>query len=70
VISLVISLILYAATEVLFGRANIRPGLYWWFDILWVQVFLMAPGLYDGIGLWQSRAEITADRPAEAVSRS
>jgi hypothetical protein len=26
--------------------------------------------LYDGIGLWQSRAEITADRPAEAVSRS
>ena len=51
-VSLIISLLLYAATVYLFGQSNIVQGLYWWFNILWVQVFLMAPGLYDGIGLW------------------
>ncbi len=51
--SVVVSLLLYAATEFLFGRGNILQGLYWWFNILWVQVLLMAPGLYDGFGLWQ-----------------
>jgi hypothetical protein len=51
--SLIVSLVFYGATVALFGQANIVQGLYWWFNILWVQVFLMAPGLYDGIGLWQ-----------------
>ncbi|MEP0914913.1 hypothetical protein NDI45_28865 [Leptolyngbya sp. GB1-A1] len=53
--SLAISIFLYAITEAIFGRENIVQGLYWWFNILWVQVFLMAPGLYDGIGLWQDK---------------
>lgn len=52
--SLLVSLFFYAITELIFGRDNIVQGLYWWFNILWVQVFLMAPGLYDGIGLWQN----------------
>jgi hypothetical protein len=60
-ISLVISLLLYAATEAVFGQANIIQGLYWWFNILWVQVFLMAPGLYDGIGLWQSQPNVVQE---------
>lgn len=51
--SLVFSIILYAITEAIFGRENIVQRLYWWFNILWVQVLLMALGLYDGIGLWQ-----------------
>jgi hypothetical protein len=54
VASLAISLLLYAITVFLIGQENIIQGLYWWFNILWVQVFLMAPGLYDGIGLWQN----------------
>lgn len=54
VISLVLSFLLYGLTLALVGgEKNILTGLYWWFNILWVQVFLMAPGLYDGIGLWQ-----------------
>ncbi|MBD2103082.1 hypothetical protein [Leptolyngbya sp. FACHB-261] len=53
VASLVLTIVLYALTVSIFGQDNIIQGLYWWFNILWVQVFLMAPGLYDGIGLWQ-----------------
>ncbi|MBD1909903.1 MULTISPECIES: hypothetical protein [unclassified Leptolyngbya] len=53
--SLFISIAFYVLTLSIFGEANIIEGLYWWFNILWVQVFLMAPGLYDGIGLWQER---------------
>jgi hypothetical protein len=44
---------LYGLTLSLLNPDNTIQGLYWWFNILWVQVFLMAPGLYDGIGLWQ-----------------
>lgn len=62
--SLVISLLLYAATEFVFGRNNIIQGLYWWFNILWVQVFLMAPGLYDGFNLWHDgQDEISQRQP-------
>ena len=55
-ISLVITIALYIPTVALFSQ-DIIQGLYWWFNILWVQVLLMAPGLYDGIGLWQTDPE-------------
>jgi|GEM_PF-3073310 len=61
--TLIISLLLYAVTEALFGKTNIIQGLYWWFNILWVQVFLMAPGLYDGISLWQNQSNQEANNP-------
>jgi hypothetical protein len=51
--SLVITIGFYLLTVALFSQ-DLTQGLYWWFNILWVQVFLMAPGLYDGISLWQS----------------
>lgn len=54
--SLAISVLLYIITVQFFGQDNILQGLYWWFNILWVQVFLMAPGLYDGLNLWQEEA--------------
>lgn len=53
--SLLITLLLYFVTQLLLGRNNMLQGVYWWFNILWVQVFLMAPGLYDGLNLWQDR---------------
>jgi hypothetical protein len=53
--SLLITLLLYLVTELLLGRNNMLQGVYWWFNILLVQVFLMAPGLYDGLNLWQDR---------------
>lgn len=59
--SLVITALLYGLTLSIFGEANIIQGLYWWFNILWVQVFLMAPGLYDGIGLWQRQPISTVE---------
>jgi hypothetical protein len=51
--SLVITIGFYLLTVALFSQ-DLTQGLYWWFNILWVQVFLMAPGLYDGVSLWQS----------------
>jgi hypothetical protein len=54
--SLVITIALYGLTVSLLNQSNVIQGLYWWFNILWVQVFLMAPGLYDGIGLWQEES--------------
>lgn len=60
-VSLVITALLYELTLVIFGESNILQGLYWWFNILWVQVFLMAPGLYDGIGLWQRQPISTVE---------
>lgn len=52
-VSLGVSVLLYGVTLQIVGQDNIVQGLYWWFNILWVQVFLMAPGLYDGLNLWQ-----------------
>ena len=62
-VSLLISIVLYAITVFIFGQDNIVQGLYWWFNILWVQVFLMAPGLYDGIGLWQKESRVIERQP-------
>lgn len=62
VVSLMISIALFVATDLIFGRENLQ-GLYWWFNILWVQVFLMAPGLYDGFGLWQEQPRIVEQVP-------
>ncbi len=64
--SLVISFLLYAATEFVFGKDNIIQGLYWWFNILWVQVFLMAPGLYDAISLWQDEPRQFEERQLQS----
>ena len=64
--SLVISFLLYAATEFVFGNDNIIQGLYWWFNILWVQVFLMAPGLYDAISLWQDEPRQFEERQLQS----
>ena len=66
VASLVISFLLYTVTEVLVGRDNILQGLYWWFNILWVQVFLMAPGLYDGLNLWQNGQGVISQRQPQS----
>lgn len=52
-VSVLISIAFYVITVFVFGQDTIVQGLYWWFNILWVQVFLMAPGLYDGLNLWQ-----------------
>jgi hypothetical protein len=66
VASLVISFLLYAVTDILVGRDNILQGLYWWFNILWVQVFLMAPGLYDGLNLWQNAQSMISQRQPQS----
>ncbi|MEH2325350.1 MAG: hypothetical protein V7K32_17685 [Nostoc sp.] len=50
-------------TVSLVGQENIIQGLYWWFNILWVQVLLMAPGLYDGISLWQDVLPVVEEQP-------
>ncbi|MBD2435367.1 hypothetical protein [Nostoc sp. FACHB-110] len=60
--SLIVSVLLYWVTVSLVGQENIIQGLYWWFNILWVQVFLMAPGLYDGLGLWQDTATLVKEQ--------
>ncbi|HEY9658893.1 MAG TPA: hypothetical protein V6C65_10605 [Allocoleopsis sp.] len=45
------------------GQDNILQGLYWWFNLLWVQVFLMVPGLYDGLNLWQEAPRRVEQQP-------
>ena len=62
-VSLLVSIVLYAATVLIFGQENIVQGLYWWFNLLWVQVFLMAPGLYDGLNLWQEEPRLIERQP-------
>lgn len=62
--SLLLSILLYAVTVQIFGQDNILQGLYWWFNLLWVQVFLMAPGLYDGLNLWQEAPRVVEQQPA------
>jgi hypothetical protein len=69
VASLIISVLLYLVTVSLVGQENIIQGLYWWFNILWVQVFLMAPGLYDGISLWQDVPPIVEEQQSLSLNR-
>jgi hypothetical protein len=69
VTSLIISVLLYLVTVSLIGQENIIQGLYWWFNILWVQVFLMAPGLYDGISLWQDVPSLVEEQQPLSLNR-